>query len=124
MVVVSEALVNFTGLKNVPKKVLLTVTVARPSNSKWAFVVYVGFQEPLAMHIRIYTRWSSVFLHRVGKEFVQTLHPPASNSGTLQVKAVLVFATSLQTYSFFFARRLNHIRPLLSQNWPRKLDNV
>ena len=101
-VVVSETLVNFTELKDVPKSVLLTVTVARPSNSKWVFVVYVGFQEPLMMQICIYTRWPSVFLHRVGKKFVQTLHPPAStrNTGTLQVKAVLAFATSVHTYSF------------------------
>jgi hypothetical protein len=38
-VVLSETLINFTGLKDVPKRVLLTVTVARPSNSKWFFVM-------------------------------------------------------------------------------------
>ena len=31
---VSEILVNFTGLNDVPKRVLLIVTVATPSNSK------------------------------------------------------------------------------------------
>jgi len=57
-VVVFETLVNFTGLKDVPNRILFTVTVARPSNSKWFFVVVVcvGFQEQLVMQICIYTR--------------------------------------------------------------------
>lgn len=38
-VVVSETLVNFAGLKDVPKRILFTVTVARPSNSKWFFLL-------------------------------------------------------------------------------------
>jgi hypothetical protein len=36
-VVFSENSANFTGLKDVPKRVLLTVTFARPPNSKWFF---------------------------------------------------------------------------------------
>jgi hypothetical protein len=98
-VVVSETLVNFIGLMEVSKGDLFTVTIARPSNSKWVFVVYVGFQEQLVMQMCICTRWFPAFIHRVGKELVQKLHPPASNSGTLQVKAVIAFATSVQTYS-------------------------